>query len=376
MKESIDCIRESFEDFGEELGDHRIDRCKLYSVEEILFLTLTAVIAGCDGWRDIERYGKSKLEFLQQFFPYVHGIPSDDTIRRFFRALEPGKFQICFVEWVKRFSGENLHRHIALDGKVSRHTFDGEGNPLHMVSAFSSGCRMVLAQEKVSDKSNEITAIPRLLDLLALEDAIVTIDAMGCQREIAQLICDKQADYILSLKGNQGTLHQDTQLVFQEGDLLKELGVEVYQTVDGSEHGRLEERIYRVVEVPEILKKQHDWFGLKSLVEVISRREIKGVCSQEKRYYITSLSKDAVKVGNTIRSHWSIENNLHWVLDISFRDDESRIRKGYAPENICIIKHMALNLLQKAKGKRDSIKQLRKAAGWDNKTLLFILSHI
>jgi predicted transposase YbfD/YdcC len=376
MKDSIDCIRESFEDFSEELGDHRMDRCKLYSVEEIFFLTLAAVIAGCDGWRDIERYGKSKLEFLQQFFPYVHGIPSDDTIRRFFRALEPEKFRICFVEWIKKFSGEKLHHHIALDGKVSRHTFDGEGNPLHMVSAFASECRMVLAQEKVADKSNEITAIPRLLDILDIEGAIVTIDAMGCQREIAQLICQKQADYILSLKGNQGTLHQDTELVFQDEVLLKDLGVEVHQTIDGSEHGRLEERIYRVVEIPDVLKKRHDWSALKSLVEVISRREIKGVCSQEKRYYITSLSKDAIKIGKAIRSHWSIENNLHWVLDISFRDDESRIRKGNAPQNICIIKHMALNLLQKAKGKRDSIKQLRKAAGWDNKILLHVLSQI
>lgn len=376
MKESVESIRESFEDFSEELGDHRIDRCKLYSVEEILFLTLTAVISGCDGWRDIERYGKSKLKFLHQFFPYIHGIPSDDTIRRFFRALDPGKFRECFVDWIKRFAGEKLHQHIALDGKVSRHTFDGENNPLHMVSAFASECRLVLAQEKVSDKSNEITAIPKLLDLLDLENAIVTIDAMGCQKEIAQLICQKKADYILALKGNQGTLHQDTKLIFQDEALLKDLGVEVYQTVDGSEHGRLEERIYRVVEVPDILRKQHNWFGLKNLVEVISCREIKGVRNQERRYYITSLGQESAKIGHAIRSHWSIENNLHWVLDISFRDDESRIRKGNAPENICIIKHMALNLLQKAKGKRDSIKQLRKAAGWDNDVLLHILSQI
>lgn len=376
MKESIESIRESFEDFSDELGDHRIDRCKLYSVEEILFLTLTAVISGCDGWRDIERYGKSKLKFLQQFFPYTDGIPSDDTIRRFFRALDPGKFRECFVGWVKRFVGEKLHRHIALDGKVSRHTFDGEDNPLHMVSAFASECGMVLAQEKVSDKSNEITAIPNLLNLLDLENAIVTIDAMGCQKEIAQLICQKKADYVLALKGNQRSLHQDTELIFQDEALLKDLDVEIYQTIDGSEHGRLEERIYRVVEVPDILRKQHDWCGLNNLVEVMSYREIKGIRSQEKRYYITSLDKEAAKIGHAIRSHWSIENNLHWVLDISFRDDESRIRKGNAPENICIIKHIALNLLQKAKGKRDSIKQLRKAAGWDNDVLLHILSQI
>lgn len=313
---------------------------------------------------------------MRQFFRYAHGVPSDDTLRRFFRALAPDTFRVCFAAWVKGFAGEKLHHHIALDGKVSRHTFDGEENPLHMVSAFASESRMVLAQEKVSDKSNEITAIPKLLDLLDLEGAVVTIDAMGCQRDIAQLICEKKADYILSLKGNQGTLHDDTQLVFQDEALLKDLGVEAYKTVDGSEHGRLEERLYRVVEIPDILKEQHDWFGLKSLVEVTSHREIKGVRSQEKRYYISSLGKEPAKIGNAVRSHWAIENSLHWILDVSFRDDDSRIRKGNAPENICIIKHMALNLLQKAKGKRDSIKQLRKAAGWDDNTLLLILSQI
>jgi len=372
---SLEELRESFEDFIDGIDDYRIDRNKLHSIEEILFLTLSAIICGAEGWRDIERFGKLKLEFLRTVFPYAHGVPSDDTLRRFFRSLDPEKFSACFASWASSLKLPD-NDHVSIDGKVSRHTYDGANNPLHMVTAFASNCRMVLAQEKVADKSNEITAIPKLLGLIELKGSIVTIDAMGCQREIAQAICDRGADYVLSLKGNQGNLHQDVELVFTDKDLLKELMVDVAQTTDGSEHGRIEERIYRTVSIPEELKKQHNWPHLKTIVEVISKREIKGVISEETRYYITSLENDAAKIGKAIRSHWAIENSLHWILDISFRDDDSRIRKGNAPQNIVIVKHIALNILQKAKEKRDSIKQLRKAAGWDNNQLLKILKHI
>ncbi|WP_341763535.1 ISAs1 family transposase [Candidatus Tisiphia endosymbiont of Beris chalybata] len=368
-------LRESFEDFINGINDHRVDRNKLHSVEEILFLTLTAIICGAEGWRDIERFGRLKLEFLRTVFPYANGIPSDDTLRRFFRVLDPKTFSTCFTVWASSLKLPSS-THIAIDGKVSRHTFDGDKNPLHMVSAFASECRTVLAQEKVSDKSNEITAIPKLLGILDIKGAIVTIDAMGCQREIAQAIIDKEADYILSLKGNQGNLHQDIKLVFADKELLNELSVDINQTTDGSEHGRIEERIYRAVTMPQELQEQHNWPELKTIIEVISKREIKGVLSEETRYYISSLEQEAVKIGMAIRSHWAIENSVHWILDVSFRDDDSRIRKGNAPQNIAIIKHMALNVLQKAKQKRDSIKQLRKAAGWDNNQLLTILQYI
>lgn len=372
---STEELRESFEDFINGLDDPRIDRNKLHSVEEILFLTLSAIVCGCEGWRDIERFGKIKLEFLRTVFPYTHGIPSDDTMRRFFRALDPENFRTCFVSWAKALKLAD-NKHLAIDGKVSRHSFDGDENPLHMVTAFASDCRIVLAQEKVSDKSNEITAIPKLLELLDLKGSIVTIDAMGCQREIAEAICERGADYVLSLKGNQGNLHKNVAAVFADKDILKELSVNVAQTTDDNKHGRIEERMYRSVLIPDELKKQHDWPYLKTLVEVISKREIKGVASEETRYYITSLENNAEKIGAAIRSHWAIENSLHWILDISFRDDDSRIRKGNAPQNIAIIKHAALNMLQKAKGKRDSIKLLRKSAGWDNKQLFTILSSI
>lgn len=373
--EDIDIIRESFEDFSSDLGDHRIERNKLHGVEEILFLALCAIICGCEGWRDIERYGKLKLDFLRSFFSYTHGVPSDDTLRRFFRDLDPKQFQSCFADWAKTIDLKD-NKHISIDGKVSRHSFDKDINPLHLVSAFASDCRIVLAQEKVADKSNEITAIPKLLELLDLEGAIVTIDAMGCQKDIAQKIRDNRADYVLLLKGNQGTLHEDVKLLFKDEAVMKLLEADVQQTVDGSEHGRLETRTYRVIEIPQELKENHDWCDLRTFVEVISQRELKGLITEEKRYYISSLAKDAFEISKAIRSHWAVENSLHWILDVSFRDDDSRIRKGDAPQNIGAIRHFALNLLQKTKGKRDSIKQLRKAAGWDNAQLLSILKQI
>ena len=190
-------LRESFKDFSSGISEHRLDRNKLHPMEEILFLALTAIICGCEGWRDIERFGLAKIEVLRKVFPFTHGTPSDDTVRRFFRALDPEAFRTCFVSWIETL---NLPRglHIAIDGKVSRHTFDAETNPLHMVSAFASEHRLVLAQEKVADKSNEISAIPKLLSLLDLQNALITIDAMGCQREVAQQIGDKGADYIFS----------------------------------------------------------------------------------------------------------------------------------------------------------------------------------
>lgn len=371
----VDDLRETFEDFAYQIDDPRIERNKLHGLVEILFLTLVAVICGAEGWRDIERFGKAKIVFLRHIFPYTHGIPSDDTLRRFFRRLDPKGFQAFFAQWVKTIP-LSKNPHIAIDGKVSRHTFDGDENPLHMVSAFASESHLVLGQEKVSDKSNEIKAIPELLNIIDIEGSTVTIDAMGCQRDIAQAICDKKADYIFSLKGNQGTLYKDVELVFKDRDLIKELNLQELQTIDGSEHGRLEERTYRSLRCPQILQDQHEWPSLNTIVEVIRTREIKGAASTETGYYITSHEPNIQKIAHNIRSHWAIENSLHWILDINFRDDDSRIRKGHAPQNIAIVKHMALNLLQKTKGKRDSIKQLRKAAGWDDQQLLSILSHV
>lgn len=366
-----------FKDFAQKIPDHRLDRNKLYSVSEILFLTLAALISGCEGWQDIEQYGKVKIKLLRKFYPYAHGIPSDDTIRRFFRALDPTKFRQGFIEWVKTLPmSENVH--VAIDGKVSRHSGNEHTNPLHLVTAFASDMRLVLAQEKVDDKSNEITAIPKLVDLLDLQGAVVTIDAMGCQRGIAQLICQKEADYVLALKGNQGSLHQDVVCLFNNEVFLSQREVSTYSQVATNKHGRIEKRTYKALEVPATMQQNHHWPEMKSLLEVTSQREIKGKITQEKRYYISSLPKDAKKIGQAVRSHWSIENSLHWVLDVIFKDDDSRISQGNAPNNIGIIKHMALNLIRETQRqeKQYSVKRMVKSAGWDDGLLLKILSQI
>lgn len=368
-------IKESFEDFSEKVEDPRLTRNRMHSMEEILFLTLCALICGCEGWRDIERFGKMKLSFLKTIFPYENGTPSDDTLRRFYRALDPKTLQSCFVQWTKTLNlTEN--KHIAIDGKVSRRSFDENQNPLNMVSAFAGDSRIVLGQEKVTDKSNEITAIPKLLELLDVSGSVVTIDAMGCQKKIANLICEKKADYVLSLKGNQSTLKEDVKLLFEDEELLKTLESDTHQTIDGSEHGRVECRNYRTISMPESLKKEHQWTNLNTVVEVKSRRDIKGKTTEETRYYISSLANNAQRIGLAIRSHWGIENSLHWILDVSFGDDQSRIRKGNAPQNMAMMKHFTLNLLQQSKEKRGSIKQMRKAAGWDNNYLLSLLQKI
>ncbi|MGZ3798129.1 MAG: ISAs1 family transposase [Pseudobdellovibrionaceae bacterium] len=363
---------EGFLDYFEDLEDPRIDRKKMYPMDEILLLTLTAVICGSEGWLDIEAFGREKIDYLQQFLPYTNGTPSDDTLRRFFRRIDPKGFQERFAKWMKSLSTLNK-KLISIDGKVSRHTFDGDQNPLHMVSAFASESRLVLAQAKVSDKSNEITAIPELLALLDLSGSIVTIDAMGCQRAIAEQIQEAKADYVLSLKGNQGILHDDIKLLFQDGHILESLDKENICVDVDSGHGRIETRQCKVLKMPPELSKIHNWSGLKTVVEIESTREFKDKVESEKRYYISSLEMGAKGMLHAIRSHRAIENSLHYVLDIAFRDDESRIRKGNAPMNIGIIKQAALNLLRKNQRKRESIKGLRKVAGWNNERLSQII---
>lgn len=364
-----------FLDYFEDFEDPRLDRKKLYPVNEILLTTLLSIICGADSWNDIELFGKAKIGYLRRFLPYANGVPSDDTFRRFFRRINPEEFRSRFAAWMKSFPlpADVI---ISLDGKVSRHTFDGdEKAALHMVSAFASEMKLVLAQMAVPDKTNEIKAIPELLDWLDIQGAIITIDAMGCQREIAQKIIDKGADYVLALKGNQEFLATDVEKLFTQQDLLEGFGYEECQTVDG-DHGRIETRRCRTILAPDILMRRHNWPGLKRIVEVYSIRELKDKTEEEKRYYLTSLAGKAEKINHVVRQHWGIENSLHYVLDISFRDDDSRIRKGNAPENIAIIKHAALNLLQKSKRPRESIKGLRKVAAWDESRLTDIFTKI
>ena len=365
---------EGFIDFFKKVPDHRIERKKLHPVEEILLLTFCAVIAGCDGWDDIECYGQTKIELLREYLPYQNGIPSDDTLRRFFRALAPDKFESCFLDWVKSLQLKLHHKIIAIDGKESRHSFDGDHHAMHMISAFASEMGIVLGQLKVDGKSNEITAIPQLLDLIDAAGATVTIDAMGCQTKVVEKIIEKQANYVLGLKGNQSALHHDVPLLFEQ----KPKAVRFLSTNETDKgHGRIETRTCTVTEDIDWLKTTHaHWKNLKSIIEIESTRDIKGKISVEKRYYISDHAANPNLIANAIRQHWGIENKLHWVLDISFGDDQSRIRKGNAPQNMAIIKKTVLNLLRimKKDHPRISLKRMRKLAGWDNNFLHNVLT--
>lgn len=361
MKDS----NEGFIDFFSTIPDHRINRKKLYPVEEIMLISFCGMIAGCEAWDDLELFGKTKIDYLRKYFPFKNGAPSDDTLRRFFRALDPEAFEACFIEWVQSFQLDLAEKIIAVDGKTSRRSFDGANRPMHLVSAFVSELGIVLGQIKTAEKSNEITAIPALLELLDLNEAVVTIDAMGCQSKIVEKIISKGANYLIGLKGNQGQLNEDVRLLFEA----ESVSTIFYSDTEYDKgHGRLETRCCRVTEDIDWLKERYpQWKELTSVVEIESCREIKKVKSTEKRYYISSLAAEPKRIAHAVRQHWGVENQLHWVLDMSFNDDQSRIRKGNAPRNIAIIKKTVLNLLNiiKPSKPRISLKRMRKLAGWD-----------
>lgn len=355
-----------FIDFFKEIPDHRVDRRKLHSVEEILLVTFCGMIAGCDSWDDLELFGEMKLEYLRKYLPYENGIPSDDTLRRFFRVLEPERFESCFIKWVKSFQLDLAEKIVAIDGKTSRRSFDGDNKPMHLVSAFASEIGITLGQLRTAEKSNEITAIPELLDLLDIAGAVVTIDAMGCQTKIVDKITERGADYLIGLKGNQETLKEDVDTFFEKPPK-KAVFRDAVEYDKG--HGRIETRSCKVTDDIEWLRKRHPcWEGLNSIIEIKSKRAIKDKVSEETRYYISSLPAEPNKILHTVREHWGIENKLHWVLDVAFNDDQSRIRKGNAPRNIAIIKKTVLNMLQiiKKDMPRVSLKAMRKMAGWEH----------
>jgi predicted transposase YbfD/YdcC len=361
-----------FLDYFEDLPDPRQRGKVMYPLDEVLLLALLAVLAGAETFVDIARFGAKKLPLLRRFRPFLDGTPSHDHLGDIFASLDAEQFQRCFVAWVSALTGAPAEV-IAIDGKTSRRS-KGANAPIHMVSAFAARQRLVLGQVKVAEKSNEIIAIPKLLDRLAIEGAIVTIDAMGCQRDIAQKIVDKKADYVLALKGNQGTLREDVELFAaeQKGRRFADSKISQDTTVDG-DHGRIETRKTTVIQNVDWLQERHNWPGLKAVVMVESTREIQGKIEQETRFYLTSLAMAAALMGPVIRSHWAIENSLHWVMDMVFRDDECRVRTEHAPANFTTIKHMAHNLIRKAPGK-DSLRLKRKVAAWDDDFLVSIIS--
>ena len=350
-----------------DLRDPRQPGKVTYPLDEVLLLCLLGVLAGAECFTEIALFGTKKLALLRRFRPFRDGTPAHDHLGDILAALDADQFQRCFVAWVATVAGVPAGV-IALDGKTVRRSGHKPGGKaaIHMVSAFAVRQRLVLGQVKVAEKSNEILAVPKLLDMLAVEGAIITIDAMGCQREIAQKVIDKKADCVLALKGNQGSLRQDSELLATEQKArgFADARISQNRTVEG-DHGRIETRTTTVIHDVTWLQERHGWPGLKAGVVVESRREISGKVEQETRYCITSLAMPAARLGPIVRSHWAIENSLHWVMDMVFRDDECRVRTQHAPANFTTIKHMALNLLRRPAGKL-SLRGRRKAASWDD----------
>jgi len=369
------------EHFGE-LKDPRSGRMVEHYLLDILTIAICGVICGADDWVAIEEFGRAKEQWFRTFLPLPNGIPSHDTFRRVFIHLEPEAFEACFVRWMKGVAQLSQGEIIPIDGKCLRHSNDrGAGkSAIYMVSAWATNNRLVLGQHKTDEKSNEITAIPELLSRLALQGCIITIDAIGCQTNIAQQIIEQEADYVLALKGNQGTLHQDVQSLFDYAfeKEFQDIAYDTHQTVDKG-HGRLEIRRYWTIFDPEFLAwldPTGKWVGLASIGRVDAQRIIAEKVTTEVRYYISSLAGDAVQFGQAVRTHWQIENSLHWVLDISFREDEYRSRTGHGPQNMAILRHIALNLLRQETTAKCGIKNKRLKAGWDNGYLLKLLSNL
>ena len=322
-----------FLSYFNDLQDPRQPGKVTYPLAEVLLLCLLAVLAGAESFTEIALYGTKKLEFLRRFRPFKDGTPAHDHLGDILAVLDAEQFQRCFVAWVAAQTGVPAGV-IAIDGKtVRRSGHKKSGKPaIHMVSAFAARQRLVLGQVKVAEKSNEIIAIPKLIDMLAIEGATITIDAMGCQREIAQKIIDKKADYVLALKGNQGSLREDVELFAAEQKAKGFADTKISQdtTVDG-DHGRIETRTTTVIHDVEWIQERHDWPGLQAVVMVESSREISGKVEQETRFYLTSLVVLAHLLGPVVRSHWAVENSLHWVMDMVFRDDECRVRTDHTP---------------------------------------------
>ncbi len=367
----------SITSFFSVLEDPRSDHTRRHKLIDIMTIAICGVICGADSWVELEQFGKSKEEWLKGFLELPNGIPSHDTFGRVFALLDAQQFRDCFLAWVQAVSAVTRGQVIAIDGKTLRRSHDKSlgKSAIHMVSAWASENRLVLGQTKVAEKSNEITAIPELLALLDISGCIVTIDAMGCQKEIARLIIEDSGDYVLALKENQGQLYREVKELFEDEGLVASEG-DFHETVNKG-HGRLEHRrCWSIADQEYIsyLNLKGEWRGLRSVAKVTGERRIGEKVSIESRYYISSLPGGAEQLLRAVREHWGIENSLHWVLDIAFREDESRVRKGHGPENLATMRHMALNLLRRETSSKGGVKARRLRAGWDETYLLKVLS--
>lgn len=350
------------------LQDPRSSRRRLHNLCDMIAIALCAVICGAGSWEDVAEYARQKEAWLKTFLRLENGIPSHDTFNRVFRLLKPKPFQACFQRWMQGLVEATAGRVVAVDGKTLRHSFDraSSTSALHMISAWAVENGVSLGQRAVDDKSNEITAVPELLKLLELEGAIVTYDAMGCQKEIAQAIRDQGADYVLAVKDKQPRLFEDVMASFVEA-FEGERG-DSYRMVVTNEkgHGREERREYVVVRDLSKIRDQHLWPDLRSVAMVCSERTIDGKTTTESRYYISSCTGSARQLAGAIRGHWGIENSLHWSLDVTFGEDAHRLRKDHGPENMAMLRRAALTLIKQERIEKGSLRRKRLRAGWNN----------
>ena len=354
-----------------QIDDPRSDINKLHKLEDILVIGIISVICAADTWKNMETYAKAKEGFLRSFLDLPNGIPSDDTFNRVFSAIDSEQFESCFINWVKNLVNLTDGEVIPIDGKTIRGAKShGKKSPFHMVSAWASNNNMVLGQVKVSEKSNEITAIPRLLELITVKGCVVTIDAMGCQQDIAHKIIEQEANYILAVKENQKQLYQEIEDEFRFG---KEISLDLSEDIG---HGRIETRKCSMVTDFKFIENAEKWAALKSIIKIESLREFKNSDKQTEsatRYYISSLLAEPQDFQRAIRSHWDIENKLHWILDVAFSEDASRKRIGNAAQNFSVLSKVALNLLKNETSERQGIKGKRLKAAYDQNYLIKVL---